>query len=243
MKQTDLEKKIRAYALKNALTHNGKAMQGSVISGLFAEGLKKQDIGKHAKQVSKIVSEINRLSIENQQKEFESLKKLVSEREIREGLPELPDVPKSGVVMRSAPSASGALHVLHAINASLSYDFVKKYGGKMIVRIEDTNPENIDPLAYKLITSDAKWLFNGEAEIYIQSDRMNLYYEYAEKLIKKDAAYVCTCSSEKFKYYVLEMKNCPCRNNTKKKNFHGTAFLEDIILKIWNYPQLNLEKE
>ena len=42
----DLEKKTRAYALKNAIAHEGKAMQGPVISSLFIEGLKKDEIGK-----------------------------------------------------------------------------------------------------------------------------------------------------------------------------------------------------
>ena len=50
------------------------------------------------------------------------------------------------------------------------------------------------------------------------SDRMSLYYEYAEKLIKKDAAYVCTCSPEKFKELVTQKKNCLCRKFNVKEN-------------------------
>jgi len=214
----DIEKKIKAYALKNAVAYKGKAKQGAVISALFHEGLKKEDLKKYIKKISKIVKEINSLSLENQKKEFEKLRDLISKRKERQGLQELPDVPETGVVMRLAPSASGALHVMHAINGSLNYDYVLKYGGKMIVRIEDTNPENTYPKAYSLITKDVEWLFKKKAEIYIQSDRMELYYKYAEKLIKGEHAYVCTCSANKFKEYSKKRKNCPCRSLNVKEN-------------------------
>jgi len=143
----------------------------------------------------------------------------ISHREVREGLPELPDVPKSGVVMRIAPSPSGPLHLPHAINLSLNYDFVKEYGGKLYVRIEDTNPETVYPKAYKMIESEANWLTNSEIEIVVQSDRIDLYYDYAKKLIEKNAAYICSCAPEDFKTKYAELKeNCPCRNNDKKEN-------------------------
>lgn len=214
----DLEKKARAYALKNALAHEGKAAQGSVISSLFNEGLKKSELSKCAKKISEIVSEVNSLGIEEQEKEFEKLKNLTSERKGREGLEELPDVPKTGVVMRVAPSPSGPLHVGNAITASLSFLYVRKYGGKFYVRIEDTNPDNIYPPAYKMIENEANWLFENSAEILIQSYRMEIYYEYALKLIEKKSAYVCTCSSENFEKFIEKKANCSCRNISVGEN-------------------------
>jgi glutamyl-tRNA synthetase len=213
----DFEEKAKAYALKNAISHGGKAAQGAIISALFNEGLKKDEVGKYAKEVSKIVSEINKLSLEQQEKEFEKLKELVGERPHREGLPELPNVSKTGVIMRFAPSPSGAFHIGHAMTACISFDYVMKYGGKFYVRIEDTNPENIYEPAYKMIEEESKWLFNKKAIILIQSERMELYYKYVEKLIKKDFAYVCTCPSEKFKEFVNAKKECPCRNLEMKE--------------------------
>ncbi|MFH1365392.1 MAG: glutamate--tRNA ligase family protein [archaeon] len=207
----DFENKARAYALKNAVSHGGKSAQGAVISALFNEGLKKEEVVKYAKKVFEIVNEINKLSIEQQEKEFEKLKDAVSERPHREGLPELPNVPKTGVIMRFAPSPSGAFHIGHAMTGCISFDYVMKYGGKFYVRIEDTNPENIYEPAYKMIEEESKWLFNKKAIIVVQSDRMKLYYNYAEKLIKKGFGYVCTCPSEKFKKFVDAKKDCPCR--------------------------------
>jgi glutamyl-tRNA synthetase len=97
------------------------------------------------------------------------------------------------------------------MTACLSFLYVKKYGGKLYVRIEDTNPENIYSQAYEMIEDESRWLFDDIAKFVIQSDRINLYYEYAEKLIEKKAAYVCTCSQEKFKEFTVSKKNCPCR--------------------------------
>jgi len=214
----NLEKKARAYALKNALAYDGKAKTGSVISGLFNEGLKKSEVGKYSKEISKIVNEVNSLSLKEQEKEFEKSLDLVSKREVREGLSELPNAKKGKVIMRFSPSASGPLHIGHAMTASLSYIYVKKYDGKLYVRIEDTNPENTYKPAYKMILSDTKWLFNDEAVLLIQSKRMEIYYKYSEKLIKKGSVYVCTCSQKKFEKHVLEKTNCPCRKLNANEN-------------------------
>lgn len=202
----DLEKKTRAYALKNAIAHDGEAMQGPVISSLFNEGLKKNEMGKYGRQISEIIAEVNSMSVEEQEKEFKKLEDEVSERKTREGLEELPNA-KKGVVMRFAPSPSGPLHIGHALVFCLNLLYVKKYGGTFYVRIEDTNPENIYPQAYKMIENESKWLSNNKTKIVIQSDRMNLYYDYAKKLIKKESAYVCTCSAEKFKEFADIKKN------------------------------------
>ncbi len=214
----DLENKARAYALKNALVYKGKAQTGAVISALFNEGLKKEEVKKYVQNISKIVNEINKLSLEEQEQEFSSLKKEISVRKVREGLEELPGAKKGKVIMRFAPSASGGFHIGHAITLGLIYVYVKKYGGKLYVRIEDTNPENVYKPAYKMIKEESKWLTENKAKILIQSERMNLYYGYAEKLIKKNAAYVCTCSGDKFREYSNEKKNCPCRKLSVKEN-------------------------
>jgi glutamyl-tRNA synthetase len=189
-----------------------------VISSLFHEGLKKEDVKKCARAISEIVKKINMLSLNEQEKEFENFNDIISEREVREGLPDLPDISKKGIVMRFAPSASGPLHIGHAATSCISFLYVKKYGGKFYVRIEDTNPENVYPKAYKMIADESKWLFDNIAEVVIQSDRMERYYAYALKLIKKGAAYVCTCSSEKFKEFVSKKKDCPCSKLNVKEN-------------------------
>ena len=84
MNKKELKIKARAYALKNALAYKGKAQQGAVISALFNEGLKKNEVGKFVKDISKIIKEVNRLSLEKQEQEFRSFKTNVSERKVRD---------------------------------------------------------------------------------------------------------------------------------------------------------------
>ena len=215
----NLDKKIRAYALKNAISHEGKANPGAVLSALFNEGLEKSGVKEVMPKINEIVGEVSSLSLSKQEKEFEKLKEFVSEREVREGLPELPNA-ENGVVMRLAPSPSGPLHLMHAINLSLNYLYVKKYGGTLYIRIEDTNSETIYPGAYEMIQEEAKWLTDnaGFVKMVVQSDRMDLYYGYAVALIEKDAAYICECSGDNFRELAKSKKDCPCRSKSIKKN-------------------------
>jgi len=212
------ENKIRAYALKNAIHYKGKANPGAVVSGLFAEGLQKEEIKEIMPKIQKVIQEISKLSLEEQKVLFEKHKDEVSERDVREGLPEIPHTEK-GIITRFAPAPSGQLHVGHFISNVLPYLFVKKYGGKFYVRIEDTNPEKTDPAAYEGIKDDCNWVYKGGVnEFIIQSDRMKIYYDYVKKLIDTKFAYVCICDPEKFKEYVQNKKPCPCRKKTINQN-------------------------
>lgn len=219
-KQDKWKERIRAYALKNAIEHNGEARLEAVLSGLFHEGLKRQEVGKIIKQVKEEVERVNKLSFEEQQEEFSKLEKLTDKRKERVGLPSLPGAKRGKVIMRFAPSASGPFHIGHAITASISFLYVQKYGGKFYVRIEDTNPDNVYKESYKLLKEDSKWLFNNKAKIIIQSDRIPLYYKYIEKLLNLGKAYVCECSSDLFKVFVSKQKNCGCRNLSVKENLY-----------------------
>ncbi|MBU2616816.1 MAG: glutamate--tRNA ligase [Nanoarchaeota archaeon] len=223
----DFEKKARAYALKNAIAHEGKSQQGSVISALFNEGLKRSEVGKYAKKISEIVNNVNSISLEEQEKEFDFLGELVSEREGREGLPELPNAKKGKVIMRFAPAPSGPMHLGHIITGMPSSLYIKKYGGKFYVRIEDTNPEKTMFGCYKDFKRDCDWLFGNVDEYIIQSDRIPVYYKYAGVLMKKGAAYVCSCSPEKFKESVNTKTPCPCRANSSEENFKRWKMMLD----------------
>ena len=217
IKEKNWEKKIRAYALKNAIAHEGKCQESSVISSLFHEGLKREQVKDIIKEVKKIVSEINKLGIEEQGKEFSKLEKETSERPEREGLPDLPNAEK-GVIMRFRPAPSGPLHIGHIISNLISSMYVKKYGGKFYVIIDDTNPEETLKEAYKKIKEDCDWIFGNVYKYINSSDRLKLYYDYAEKLIESGDAYVCTCEQEKFKKLIERNKPCPCRALSLQEN-------------------------
>lgn len=211
---------IRAYALKNAIAHDGKATQGPVVSSLFNEGLKREDMKTQGKIISEIIQEVNSLSPEQQKKEFEKLKETVSERESREGLPELPNVKKSGVVMRFRPSPSGPLHLGHIISNLPSSMYVEKYGGKFYVIVDDTDPETTLKEAYSNIKKACDWIFGNVTKYINSSDRMDLYYKYAKKLIEKNAAYVCICPPDEFRDLAKRKEECICRNFEIKDQLH-----------------------
>jgi len=208
---------IKAYALENAIKHKGKASEGAVLSALFIEGLEKSKIKDYSPIISGVVNEVNSLNPENQKDEFEKLKDLVSKREVRgEGeLPDLNNAKKGEVVMRFAPFPSGPLHIGNARPLILNDEYVKKYGGKLILVMDDTIGSEEKPIekdAYKLIESGARWLgATFDKEIIYKSDRMEKYYAYADELIKKGYMYVCKCDKEKIREDRANGIACPCR--------------------------------
>ncbi len=225
----EIDKKIiKAYALKNAVEHSGKAVAGSVISGLFNHGLTKEKISDVMKDVNKVLKEVNSLNSDEQESEFEKSKDIIGHRPEREGLPELEDVdPKTGVVMRYRPGPSGPLHIGHIISNLLNSLYVEKYGGKFYVIIDDTDPKTSIKEAYDNIKRDCDWIFGNVYKYINASDRLDLYYEYIEEMIRKDVAYVCTCSSESFKKLIDNKKSCPCRSLDRKENLKRWGMMLD----------------
>ncbi len=212
---------IKAYALENAINHSGKAAQGSVLAGLFAEGLEKSEIKKYLSIIQEIVNEVNFLDIEGQEKQFDSLSKKVSKRETRKGLPELPNAVRGKVVMRMAPFPSGALHLGNARPLILNDQYAQDYNGTFLLVMDDTigsEKKSIHPEAYELIEDAAKWLGCKINKVLYKSDRISQYYRYAEELLRKGYLYVCSCPAENFRELKIKKQNCPCRKNSVEKN-------------------------
>lgn len=206
---------IKAYALENAVKHEGKANQGAVLAGLFAEGLEKSEIKNIIPAIVKVLSEVNKMAPGKQKEEFEKLEGKTSKREIREGLKELPDAKKGEVIMRLAPFPSGALHIGNARAAVLNQEYVKMYNGKFLLVMDDTigsETKQIIPEAYKLIEEGVKWLGldYGKKPIY-KSDRTEKYYEYAEEMLQKGYLYVCHCSQDEMHDLKVKGIECSCR--------------------------------
>lgn len=227
---SNLKDLIYKYALTNAVKHKGKAQPGAVIGIIMSSH---PEFRSEAKEVSKlagkIVGEVNSMGLETQTSELEKLGGLIEEeKKIEEkGLSDLPDV-EGEVVLRFAPNPSGPLHIGHARAAVLNNEYVKRYGGKLILRIEDTDPRRVDPDAYEMIDEDLEWLGVKIDEKVIQSDRLPIYYEYAEKLIEMDAAYMCTCEAGEFKKLKDELTACPCRDLGVEENLKRWKNMENL---------------
>lgn len=217
----DFSKEIKAYALKNAIEF-GKAEAGRILPKLFQHGLDKKDIKQVMPEIVEIVKEINSFDSEQRQREFHDLKGVVREREEKEkGLPELQNTGKN-MVFRLAPFPSGALHIGNAKTYLLNALYAEKYGAKTLFVFDDTigsEDKQITPEAYNLIQEAFDWLdVKYEKPIYYKSDRFDIYYEYAEKLIEKNAVYVCSCEVETLRKNREKGKECKCRSQSAKEN-------------------------
>lgn len=228
----DIEETIYKYALTNAVEHNGKCQTGSVIGMVMS---KHPEMRKDPKTVSqlagKLTGKVNGLSSEEQVSELEKyggLEEHKRKQEKPKGLPELENAVDGEVVLRFAPNPSGPLHIGHARAAILNMLYQKKYNGKLILRIEDTDPKRVEPDAYDAIPEDIEWLGINPDETYIQSDRMEIYYEYARKAIEIGAAYMCTCDGGEFKKLKDNCQPCPCRSHTVEENMALWDKFEDM---------------
>ncbi|MDR1721742.1 MAG: glutamate--tRNA ligase [Methanobrevibacter sp.] len=216
----DLEKIVYEHGLLNAKKHKGKANPGAVIGSIMSKHSDLRASGKEIRQLApKIVAQINEMSVEQQEEEIKNLGITVAQKKIqaKKGLEELKNV-ENGVIMRFAPNPSGPLHIGHARAAVPNGEYVKRYDGKLILRIEDTDPKRIYEPAYKMIEEDLKWLDIKVDEVYYQSDRFEIYYDYAKKLIEIGAAYMCSCDGGEFKKLKDESIACPCRGLTVEEN-------------------------
>lgn len=188
---------IRKHTLANAVQFGGKANIGSVIGKAIAEKPEmKANMNSLKQAVAKIISEVNSLDIETQKKELEKTGWQKIEKEQRVGLPPLPDAEMGKVVTRFPPFPSGALHIGNMKPAIISYEYAKMYNGKFIVRIEDTDPENIwKDDAVGLIKKDLKAMGLKYDKFYLCSSKFKKQYKLAEKLLKEGKAYACTCKA------------------------------------------------
>ena len=208
---TDIEKNV----LKNAIEHDGRAELKSVVNKLLGSYPElRSSIKDLMADINLSISKINSMSIEEQislanEKYSDIL--IVEKKNEEHHLPDLKNV-KGKVVMRMAPSPSGPLHLGHSRMLILNDEYVKRYGGELILRIEDTNPNNIYPQAYDMIQEDTRWLDVNFTQFVIQSERMELYYKRARELILMGKAYICKCRVEDFKRDLMESKACPHRN-------------------------------
>ncbi len=93
------------------------------------------------------------------------------------------------VRVRFAPSPTGFLHIGGARTALFNWMYAKAQGGKFILRIEDTDKVRSEEKYLNEILDSMKWLGLEWDEFYKQSDRFDIYRQYAQRLIDEGKAY------------------------------------------------------
>jgi glutamyl-tRNA synthetase len=101
------------------------------------------------------------------------------------------------IVTRFAPSPTGFLHIGGARTALFNWLYAKKRGGKMLLRIEDTDRERSTKEAIDAILDGLKWLeLDWDGDVIYQFSRAARHREIAEQLLEGGKAYRCYATSE-----------------------------------------------
>jgi glutamyl-tRNA synthetase len=105
--------------------------------------------------------------------------------------------PSSEIRVRFAPSPTGYLHVGGARTALFNWLFARHHGGRLLLRIEDTDLERSTPEMVEGILQGMRWLgLDWDEGPYFQTERMELYRATAARLVAGGHAYYCFCTKE-----------------------------------------------
>jgi len=222
----EVRKEIRKFALQNAFEHEGKTQDKIVLSKILGSKPEfRNKVNEITEDISEIVSSVNQISLEEQKKEIEEnfpdLLKPKEKKEEREGLPLLEGAIEGKVVTRFPPEPNGYPHIGHAKAAIINVEYAKMYGGKCILRMDDTNPEAERMEYHAAIKVGLDWLGVKFDIIKNTSDDMELFYEKGIELINSGKAYVCTCKRDTVSKNRKERKSCKCSFRDIKENNQG----------------------
>lgn len=145
---------------------------------------------------------------------------------------------------RFAPSPTGFMHIGNLRTGLYAYLFARKNNGKFILRIEDTDQERkvegaiemvYRTLATAGITYDEGPDKGGVVGPYIQTERMDIYKEYAKKLVELGGAYYCFCDKERLESLQGEggvhTYDKHCRNLPKEEVERRLAVGESYVIR------------
>lgn len=132
--------------------------------------------------------------------------------------------------VRFAPSPTGYLHIGNMRTALFNYLFAKKNGGRFILRIEDTDLERSKKEFEDAQKEDLLWMgirwdegpdTEGEYGPYRQSERMEIYKQHIERLIKEGKAYYCYVTEEETDEMkrLAKLERRPPRFDNRGRNF------------------------
>lgn len=223
----DIQDAVWRTALQNAAEHGGTTRDGVVIAKIMGVQAELRGMaGEVAAAVAPVVREVNGMTVEQQRAELikrfpDALaeeeergrqRRMRQEHDRQHGLPELDDVQAGGggVVTRFPPEPNGYPHIGHAKAAIINSEYVRMYGGRRILRMDDTNPESERMEFYAAIKVGLEWLGIEYDEVKNTSDDIELIYQKGLQLVEGGRAYVCTCKREEMGRNRREMRACRC---------------------------------
>lgn len=209
-------------ALQNAHAHGGSADAKPVMGRLMAK-LKDMPVSEAMRLAGEAVRRVNTLTREEQEVELRRLAPQLLAREKKERVSRLRELADAGAgfTVRLAPYPSGAPHIGNTRMFILNDEYAKRYSGRLLLVFDDTigSEEKFPDLeSYALIEDGLRWLGVKWEGVYYKSDRLDIFYSWAEKLIERDIAYVCMCDAETLRGYREKGEACEHRAHTIRQN-------------------------
>lgn len=143
------------------------------------------------------------------------------------------------VRVRFAPSPTGRTHLGSGRTALYNYLLARQTGGQFLLRIEDTDQKRYVPEAEQELIDSLHWLglqwdegpdVGGPYGPYRQSERKEIYLEYAKQLIEKDQAYYCFCTPERLAH--LREQQMQAKQPTMYDGLCRHLTLEDALRRV-----------
>ena len=244
----EIDRLVNAIALKNAAEHSGSTNVNTVLAKILSLRPElKKEIKTLMVEIKTVVDSVNKMDVELQ-------KKYLNEIDLEDGKIDsksaqkhvtshlLPELQMTGtrVITRFPPEPNGYPHIGHAKAAIIDEEYARMYDGKLILRFDDTNPQNEKLEYYEAIRSGLEWLGVKPDIVKNTSDDIFVLHDYGKKLTLGGNAYVCTCDTNKIHKMRMQQVECPCRGNIDdaEKNkerldklFDGTYHQNDAIVR------------
>lgn len=145
------------------------------------------------------------------------------------------------VRVRFAPSPTGPLHIGGVRTALYNYLFARRHGGKMILRIEDTDSQRFVPGAEDYINESLKWLGigidegvreGGEYGPYKQSERREIYKKHVDDLLSAGKAYIAFDTPEELEAKRAQHPNFQYDASTRMEMRNSLTLSEEDVKKL-----------
>ena len=215
-----IEEAAETNALLNAVKHDSEAQVGAIMGPLMGENPDFREYGDEIPGViAPVVDRVNGMDSEERRERIaelapERLDEIESEDEGDDHpLPDLPDAAEGEVRMRVAPNPNGPWHTGHTRMAAVIGTYKDRYDGEFVCRFDDTDPETKRPDldAYDAILDAIDYLGFEPDDVVKASDRVDIYYDHARKLIELGGAYTCSCPQGDFSDLKNNGEACPHR--------------------------------
>lgn len=135
------------------------------------------------------------------------------------------------VKTRFSPSPTGKLHIGGLRTALYNYLYARQHGGNFLLRLEDTDQSRLVPGAAENVLAGLAWAgMNFDGDVVTQSERLDLYLTYANKLLNAGSAYRCFCPTQRLDQVRRdqELKKLPIRYDGRCRKLTASQVAENV---------------